>query len=489
MRRSRLVILLVSALLITLVVTGGILSHAAVRDTSYQSLRVFEDVVNLVMNNYVEEVDTTNIMQGAMHGLADGLDPESSYVTADQVGALTRGEPLPRGEVGLELTRQYYLRVIAAREGSPAARAGVRSGDFVRQINDEPTRDMSVFTGTRVLRGAPGTKVKLMVIRGNAAEPHEVELVREEARPLTPTVRSLQPGLALLRIPEFTGETAKQLRERLTTVRDPRLQHLIIDLRSTAEGPLEAGLTAARLFVAEGTLGAHQTRSAKSPIAARAGDGSISVPVTLLVDTGTAGAAELFAAALNGNGRAKLVGERTIGRAGMQELIKLPDGTGLLMTTSRYLTPKDAVIHGKGLTPDVAVDGPDIEYGAAPPSNDPILEKAIELASQKEQEEKPSPELTQHTAPSPGASAAVDNSAAVDKPLATPPPQREASAASVPQPATYTVTQGDTLAKIAKQHLGTSAAYRSIFELNQDQLTDPNKIRVGQVLKLPDARE
>jgi carboxyl-terminal processing protease len=382
MKHSRLVILLVSALLITLVVTGGILSHAAVRDESYQSLRVFEDVVNLVLNNYVEDVDTSNIMRGAMHGLAEGLDPESAYITAEQVTAITKGETPPHGQVGLELTRQYYLRVIAAREGSPAFRAGMRAGDFIRQIDGEPTRDMSVFAGARLLRGAPGSKVKLMVIRGNAAEPHEVELVREDAKPLTPTVRSIQPGLALLRVPEFSSETPKQLRERLTSLRDPRLQHLIIDLRSTAEGALETGLTAARLFVAEGTLGAHQTRAGKSPIAARAGDGSISMPVTVLVDNGTAGAAELFAAALNGNGRATLVGERTIGRAGMQELVKLPDGTGLLMTTSRYLTPKEAVIHGKGLTPDVAVEGPEIEYGAAPPTNDPILDKAIELASQ-----------------------------------------------------------------------------------------------------------
>ena len=382
MKYSRLAILLVSALLITLVVTGGILSHAAVRDESYQSLRVFEDVVNLVLNNYVEEVDTNGIMQGAMHGLADGLDPESAYLSAGQVNAITRGDAAPRGQVGLELTRQYYLRVIAAREGSPAARAGLRSGDFIRQINDEPTRDMSVYTGARLLRGAPGSKVKLMMIRGNAAEPHEIELVREDVKPLTPSVRSLQPGLAVLRLPEFSNDIVKQVRDRLASLKDPRLQHLIIDVRSTAEGSLESGLAAARLFVADGTLGSHQTRTGKSLIAARPGDGSISVPVTVLVDTGTAGAAELFAAALNGNGRAKLVGERTIGRAAMQELVKLPDGSGLLMTTSRYLTPKDAVIHGKGLTPDVAVEGPDVEYGGEIPSSDPILEKAIELASE-----------------------------------------------------------------------------------------------------------
>ena len=118
-------------------------------------------------------------MRGAMHGLADGLDPDSAYLTADQVKQVESGAPLPPGDVGLDLTRQYYLRVIAARDGSPAAKAGLRTGDYIRAINDTPTREMSVLEGMRALRGAPGTKVSLTVIRGNAADPHVVELTRE----------------------------------------------------------------------------------------------------------------------------------------------------------------------------------------------------------------------------------------------------------------------------------------------------------------------
>ena len=377
LKRTRLIVLLVSALLVTLVVTGGILSHAAAREGSYQHLRVFEDVVSLVLSNYVEEVDSTNIMQGAMHGLADGLDPESSYLTPAQVTTIVRGEAPPAGDVGLELTRQYYLRVVAARDQSPAARAGLRSGDFIRAINDKPTRDMSVLTGARLLHGEPGTRVKLTIIRGNAAEPHDLELVREEPKPLAASSRVVRPGVAVLRLPTFAPETARALRERFDRF-GSGTERVIVDLRGTAEGSLEEGLAAARLFVGEGTLGAHQSRTGTSVIAARAGDGTITMPVTLLVDGGTAGAAELFAAALQGNKRAALVGERTLGRAAMQELVKLPDGSGLWLTTSRYLTPQDAAIHGKGLTPDVPVDVPDVEYGAQPPAADPVLEKAIE---------------------------------------------------------------------------------------------------------------
>ena len=142
---------------------------------------MFEDVVSLVLNNYVEEVKVDRVMEGAMRGLADGLDPDSAYLTAKRSVRSRPAKPLPDGDVGLELTRQFYLRVIAARDGSPAAKAGLQTGDYVRAIDGRPTRDMSVFEGSRLLHGQPGSKVMLTVIRGNAADPHELTLVREKA--------------------------------------------------------------------------------------------------------------------------------------------------------------------------------------------------------------------------------------------------------------------------------------------------------------------
>src|SRR5207237_5877300 len=134
-------------------------------------------------SNYVENADIDKVMKGAMHGLADSLDPDSAYLTAAQVKQVESGAALPAGGVGLELTRQYYLRVIAARDNSPAAKAGLRTGDYIRAINDKPTREMSVWEGMRALRGAPGTKVSVTVIRGNAADPHVVELTRQTESP------------------------------------------------------------------------------------------------------------------------------------------------------------------------------------------------------------------------------------------------------------------------------------------------------------------
>ena len=149
--KTRLSVLLLSTPALLFVVVGGLMGNASASrgDQTFQHLRVFDDVVNLVVGNYVEEVKIDRAMEGALKGLAEGLDPDSAYLNPQQVADIQAGTPLPEGEVGLELTRQYYLRVIAARDGSPAGKAGLQTGDYVRGIDGKPTREMSVFEGYR----------------------------------------------------------------------------------------------------------------------------------------------------------------------------------------------------------------------------------------------------------------------------------------------------------------------------------------------------
>jgi carboxyl-terminal processing protease len=377
--RSRLLVLVVSIPVLAFAVIGGFMGRASAQQESYQPLRIFEDVVTLIVNNYVEEVQVDKVMKGAMHGLADGLDPDSAYLDANHVKSFDRPDAGETGQTGVELTRQYYLRVIAAREGSPAARAGLRPMDYIRAIDGQSTRDVSVYAGTRLLAGKPGTKVTLSVLRGNAAEPHTVELTREVLAPLAARGRVLQPGIGLLRVPEFGSATASQIKNEVASLAKAGATRLVIDLRGTAFGDIEAGLAAARFFVPAGTLAFRQERGkAKEPITASAGDGAFTMPLALLTDNGTAGPAELFAAALTGNKRASLLGERTLGRAARQRLVRLPDGSGLLLSHLFYLTPTEAVINEKGLTPDVPVEQPDVEFGQPAPTSDPTLDRAVE---------------------------------------------------------------------------------------------------------------
>jgi carboxyl-terminal processing protease len=377
--RVRAAVLAVSLPVLAFAVIGGFLGRdAAAQGGSYQHLKIFEDVVTLILKNYVEEVDVDTVMHGAMHGLADGLDPDSAYLDIRQmktVDAPVTGLADP----GVELTRQYYLRVIAARDGSPAAKAGLRPGDYVRSIDGQSTRDTTVFEGMRLLRGKAGTKVKLAILRGNAAEPHDVELVREAPQPLAAKGRMLGAGTGYLRVPEFSKATAGQIRAEVATLTKGGAARLVIDLRGTATGDLDFGYEAAKLFVPSGVLGYRQARGQeKQPVSAAAGDGALTLPVAVLTDNGSSGPAEVFAAALGGNKRASVVGERTIGRAGRQKVVKLPDGAGLLLTHLLYLTPGGASLHERGVVPDVAVDVPTVDFGVEPTPGDPVLDKAVE---------------------------------------------------------------------------------------------------------------
>ena len=381
--RTRLWVLAASTPVIIFALVGGYLGQVMAKDDTYQHLRVFDDVVSHVVNNYVEEVDLKQAMRGAMRGLADALDPDSAYLTPDLVKTVegnTNGGP---ADVGLDLTRQYYLRVVSARDGSPAAKAGLRTGDFIRAIDNRPTRDMSAYEGARLLRGAVGSKVALLVIRGNAADPHELTLVRERVAGAELTSRMANASTGYVRVVEFTKDSPARLKQAFDALAKTGATRYVVDLRGTSRGDLDEGIAAARLFVRGGTLAVRQTKTQRDVIPAQTNDGGITAPVELLIDQGTAAAAELFASALGGNDRAELVGERTLGRAARQQLVKLPDGSGLLLSSIRYLTPTSEGIHERGLGPDVEVDQPDVEFGAAPPAKDATLDKALELLAEK----------------------------------------------------------------------------------------------------------
>lgn len=382
--RTRMFVLAVSIPVMAFAVIGGFLGQAMARDDAYKHLAVFEDVISIVLNNYVEEVDVNKAMKGALHGLSEALDADSAFLTPALVKSVTTNESAGPAEVGLELIRQYYLRVVSVRDGSPAARAGIRTGDYIRVINDRATRNMPALEGMRMLRGTPGTKVSLVIIRGNAADPHVVDLVRERLNGPEVTSKIAAPGVGYIRVIEFTPQGVSGLKQAIEKLSRTGATRYVIDLRGTARGDLDEGIAAARLFVKSGTLAIRQTKNdQRDVVPAQSSEGSVAAPVVLLTDAGTSGAAEVFAAALDPNHRGLRVGERTLGRVARQRLVRLPDGSGLWLSFVRYLTPSGEQLHEKGLKPDVEVDQPDIDFGATPPANDPTLEKAIEKITEK----------------------------------------------------------------------------------------------------------
>ncbi|HEY3092375.1 MAG TPA: S41 family peptidase [Vicinamibacterales bacterium] len=381
--RTRLWVLLISTPVIVFAIIGGYLGQAMAKDDTYQHLRVFEDVVSLVLNNYVEEVDVKKAMKGAMNGLADNLDADSAFLPASVASAYEANAPAAPADVGIDLSRQYYLRIIAVRDGSPAAKAGLRNGDFIRAIDKRSTKDVSIFEGERLLHGQPGSKVSLLVIRGNAADPHEVELTRDRVTVPELTSKMADPMTGYIHIAEFSRRAPVQVKQAVDALAKTGATRYVIDLRGATRGDLDDGLAAARLFVKTGTLAIRETKGNKETVAAQNGDGAITAPVVLLVDQSTARAGEVFAAALDGNKRAEMIGEHTIGSAARQKLVKLPDGSAMLLSNVRYLAPNGNVIHEKGLQPEVPVDEPDVEFGATAPTTDVTLQRALEYFTQK----------------------------------------------------------------------------------------------------------
>lgn len=382
MKRLRLFALVVSTPLVFIVVAGGLFGSTASGQGAFPHLRVFEDVISLIVSSYVEEVQVDEVMEGALRGLADGLDGDSAYLTAGEAARLASNAPAPAGDVGISLSRQYYLRVVAARDGSPAAEAGLRSGDYIRAIEGQPTREMSVIEGLRRLRGEPGSSVTVTVIRGNTADPREFTLTRERAPAEAVSSRLARPGVGYIRVASFDGTSPAALAAAANRLQTDGAQVLIIDIRNTAEGPIAAGISAARAFVGSGVIATRGTKGdTRETIEATGGDGAVTLPIVLLVSNGTARAAEVFAAALHGADRAELVGEQTQGSAGEQRLVSLPEGRALWMTWARYLTRAGEPIHGEGLTPDVVVDEPNLEFDQVPPAGDAMLDKALERAA------------------------------------------------------------------------------------------------------------
>ena len=385
--KTRWLVLLVSTPLVFLVGVGGLLgAQASGRQRMIPELLTFHEVLQYVLATYVEEVDADRIMDGAMRGLADSLDASSAFLTVPEVRTISANEPPPAGDVGLIVTRQFgYLRVLGVREGSPAARAHLRTGDFIRMIGDTPARDISAFAGARMLRGAPGSKVELIVFRSSAADPHNITLVREPLKTERVTSRRLSGGEGYVRVASFDAETAAELRKQIGSLGAAASSGLVIDLRGTADGSPADGIQAARLFVKSGTIATRSTRGAEPAVTkAEAGDGALAMPVVLLVSTGTAHAAEVFAAALDDNDRAALVGEPTAGLAAEQKLVRLPQGYGLWMTYARYLrSDGKQPLHEQGLEPDVATDPVIVEFGEAGPATDAALDKAVERLKSK----------------------------------------------------------------------------------------------------------
>jgi carboxyl-terminal processing protease len=379
--RARLLVALVSTGLIGYIAVGSLLGRV-LGDASYGQLLLFTEVLNMVESSYVEPVNLDRAMAGARLGMSDALDGDSSYLDAEEFALYRQPSKEVEAEVGAVLTRRFsFVMVVTARPGSPAERAGLRPGDLLKTIDERHTRPMPAVVAERLLRGAPGSSVKLGVLRAGA-DPFEVTVVRERVVPAAVQARMLEGGTGYVKVADFTPTTAEDVRTRVETLKQEGAAHILLDLRGAAWGAPDDGAVVAEIFLQGGPVaklvGRRMDERLLQADAARC---AWSGPLAVLVNNGTAGPGEIVAAALLDAGRAKLVGEHTFGRASVSKAVALPEG-GLVLTVGKYMSPKGTSIHGEGLQPSVPVtaerdDDEHLPEGAEQP--DRILEKALEV--------------------------------------------------------------------------------------------------------------
>jgi carboxyl-terminal processing protease len=379
--RGRLVVAVVTTALLGYLVVGSVLGLVR-GDSTYGQLSIFNEVIRLVIDAYVEPINLDRTMAGARQGLTEALDGDSAYLDAEDFRLYQQPPKDADADVGVLLSRRYaFLQVVSVRGGSPGEKSGVKAGDLVKSIDGRHTRPLPALVGQRLLRGAPGSVVKLAVLRaGN--DPLEFSLVRERLLPAPPKGRLLEPGVGYLKLVEIPARSAEEVKAELDGLRRNGARKLVLDLRGVSLGVPAEAVHVAELFLKGGVVtkltGARVTEQVFS---ADSGKNAWDLPMATLVDYGTSGPGEIVAAALSESERSPLVGIRTYGRAAVQKAVPLEDG-GLVITVAKYVSPKGNALHGKGVEPGVAVeradtDDEDEEPAAGEP--DPFIEKALEV--------------------------------------------------------------------------------------------------------------
>jgi len=329
-------------------------------DNVFKQLKLFSEVLNLVEDQYVEPVDEAKLIQGAIKGMLQSLDPHSTYMTPDEYKELqveTRGT---FGGIGIEITiRDGVLTVVAPIEGTPADKAGIKANDQIIKINGESTKDMSITEAVKRLRGPEGTKVRVTIIREGEPKPLEFDIVRALIHIQSVKYRVLEPGFGYVRIASFQSDTAKQLRKALDDLEQENkpMRGLIIDLRNNPGGLLDQAVQVSDEFIDSGLIVYTKGRKEEQQMKfeAHKNDRTHQYPIVVLVNGGSASASEIVAGALQDHKRALIIGEPTFGKGSVQTVIPLEDGSAVRLTTALYYTPSGRSIQAKGIQPDIYV--------------------------------------------------------------------------------------------------------------------------------------
>jgi len=333
----------------------------------YQELQLFTDVLTIVKRSYVEEVSVKDLIYGAIEGMLASLDPHSSFMSPEiykEMKVDTRGE---FGGLGIEISlRDSLLTIVSPIEDTPASRAGLQAGDQILKIEDQYTKDMEIMEAVQLMRGAPGTKITITIMRPSFEKPKAFTLEREVIKVQSVKSRTLEKGFGYVRLVQFQERSSEDLAKALEKLREDNggtLQGLVLDLRNNPGGLLDQAVDVADQFVSEGLIVYTKGREADAQMefAAKRSGTEPDYPMVVLINGGSASASEIVAGALQDQGRAVIMGVQSFGKGSVQTIIPLSDDSGLRLTTAKYYTPNGTSIQARGIVPDIEVPQSEIK--------------------------------------------------------------------------------------------------------------------------------
>ena len=347
-----------SLALVTFLAGGGVMK-AVSAEADYESLRRFSQILDMVEQYYVKEVSHKELLDGALKGMLENLDPHSTLMTEKEFQEMQESTSGEFFGVGIEITMQNnQVLVVSPIEDTPGHRAGLRAGDIIVSVDGEFTMDMTLNEVVSMMRGKRGTDVELQVLHKDSSKPVTMKITRDAIPLVSVKSRELEPGYWWIRLTRFSGHTAEDLAEALKKAKAKgEIKGIVLDLRNNPGGLLDQSVEVADMFLRDGDIVSMRGRDAQRAqvFKARPQADDVDSPMVVLVNAGSASASEIVAGALRDRKRALILGEQTFGKGSVQNLIPLSDGTGLKITVARYYTPSGKSIQAEGIKPDFEI--------------------------------------------------------------------------------------------------------------------------------------
>src|SRR5664280_628931 len=388
-KTTKLIVLGLSFLLATFVVVGGLGVRANTNDDgSYRQLGVYSEVLSRIRTEYVEEPNIPNVTSGALHGLLESLDANSSYLDPTEYKDYKQRKEGKAG-IGAAVSKRYgYAAVISVIPGGPADKAEIESGDIIEAIEGKTTRDMSLAEIDGLLTGPPGSVVNVSVVRPRRAQPVKSELTRAIVVDPPISDKMMADGIAYIKVDDFPKGRSQEIANKLKAVQKGGAKKIILDLRNSGDGEESEGIVTANLFLNHGTITYLQGQKYPKQIFNADPEKAVtSLPLVVLVNRGTAGAAEIVAAAVMENARGDVVGDKTFGSGSIQKVIDMPDGSALVLSVAKYYSPSGKAVQDTAITPNILVADNNDDFIA--PDED---ENAQDDAQQEKQQKANQPD-------------------------------------------------------------------------------------------------